>query len=181
MADEGGPGTLPPTVMIHVRWDSAGPPTQFTIGDPPLTRIDLDGQQVRLVSTGEKAVVMRPTASGAPTWVCFVASSHGPRTVNVPESDLRPVALTEPVERFTVRYLESQNQTQNPFIFSKSILCSSYWVSNPKWAELCSKVDWDLVIVDEAHHARSHRSGSRVTTTRLYRLVSELAEPDHFA
>ncbi len=50
----------------------------------------------------------------------------------------------------TVRYLESQKQTQNPFTFSKSILCSSYWVSNPKRAELCSKVDWDLVIVDEA-------------------------------
>ena len=282
--------------MIYVRWDSAGPPTQFTIGDPPLTRIDLDGQQVRLVSTGEKAVVMRPTASGAPTWVCFVASSHGPRTVNVPEADLRPVALTEPVERFkaqhigslqkyrlqevarwyrtlhlydelvslgqvgvdikphqvsvvhkvvsnyphrfllcdevglgktieagmvlkelrarggaqrvlaivppnlvgqwqfemkskfnetfsvlnsdTVRFLESQKRTENPFTFSESILCSSYWVSNPKWAELCSRVDWDLVVVDEAHHARSHRSG---TTTRLYRLVNKLAEPDYFS
>ena len=285
--------------MIYVRWDSADPPTQFAIGDPPLTRIDLNGQQVRLVSTGEKAVVMGLTASGAPTWICFVASKSGPKTVNVPESGLRPVALTEPVERFkarqigslqkyrlqevtrwyrtmhlydelvslgqvgvdikphqvsvvhkvvsnyphrfllcdevglgktieagmvlkelrarggaqrvlaivppnlvrqwqfemrskfnesfsvlnadTVRFLENQKRTENPFTFSESILCSSYWVTNPKWADLCAQVNWDLVIVDEAHHARSHRSGSRVTTTRLYRLVRRLAEPDYFA
>ena len=39
-------------------------------------------------------------------------------------------------------------------------------------------MDWDLVIVDEAHHARSHRSGE---TTRLYRLVRDLAAPGHSA
>ena len=81
----------------------------------------------------------------------------------------------------TVNHLANQGQTQNPFTFSQSILCSSHWVSNPKWADLCAQVNWDLVIVDEAHHARSHRSGSRVTTTRLYRLIRRLAEPDYFS
>lgn len=42
-------------------------------------------------------------------------------------------------------------------------------------------MDWDLVIVDEAHHARSHRNGNRVTTTQLYELVRDLAAPQHFA
>ena len=78
----------------------------------------------------------------------------------------------------TVRFLEDQKRAENPFTFSQSILCSSYWVSHPKWADLCAQVNWDMVIVDEAHHARSHRSGN---TTRLYRLVRRLAEPDYFA
>ena len=78
----------------------------------------------------------------------------------------------------TVRFLEGQGRTGNPFTYEESILCSSGWVANPKWAELCAAVDWDLVIVDEAHHARSHRSGE---TTRLYRLVRDLAAPGHSA
>ena len=81
----------------------------------------------------------------------------------------------------TVRFLRNQGQFDNPFTFSDSILCSSSWVTNATWAELCSRVNWDLVILDEAHHARSHRSGNRVTTTRLYQLVSKLAEPERFA
>ena len=93
--------------MIYVRWDSVDHPTQFAIGDPPLTRIDLTGHQVRLISTGEKAVVMGRTASTTPTWVCFVASGDGSTTLNVPESGLRPVALTEPVEQFKAQHIGS--------------------------------------------------------------------------
>ena len=284
--------------LIHVRWDSSGPPTQFAITDPPLLRVDLTGQRVRLISTGENAAVLESTLSETPAWRCFVATVGG-RTVNVPEADLRPLAVTDPIGRFkanligslqqyrlqevtrwyrilhlydelvslgqigvdikphqvsvvhkvvsnyphrfllcdevglgktieagmvlkelrarggaqrvlaivppnlvgqwhfemktkfnenfsvlntdTVRFLRNQGQFDNPFTFSESILCSSSWVANQTWAELCSRVNWDLVIVDEAHHARSHRSGNRVTTTRLYRLVSKLAEPEHFA
>ena len=284
--------------MIHVRWDSTGPPTQFAISDPPILRIDLAGQRVRLVSTGENAAVLDSTPSDTPAWRCFVATAGG-TTVNVPEADLRPLAVTDPIGRFkanligslqqyrlqevtrwyrilhlydelvslgqigvdikphqvsvvhkvvsnyphrfllcdevglgktieagmvlkelrarggaqrvlaivppnlvgqwhfemktkfnesfsvlntdTVRFLKNQGQFDNPFTFSDSILCSSSWVANPTWAELCSRVNWDLVILDEAHHARSHRSGSRVSTTRLYQLVSKLAEPERFA
>ncbi len=284
--------------MIYVRWDNDGPPSQFAIGDPPLVRVSLNGQRVRLVSTGENAAVMELTASDTPAWKCFVASDGG-RTVNVPEAGLRPVAITDPVDRFeakligsmkqyrlqevtrsyrilhlydelvslgqigvdikphqvsvvhkvisnyphrfllcdevglgktieagmvlkelrarggaqrvlaivppnlmgqwhfemkskfnesfsvlntdTVRFLENQRHSGNPFTFSESILCSSWWAANPKWADLAAEVNWDLVIVDEAHHARSRRSGNRVTTTRLHRLVRRLAAPDHFA
>ena len=81
----------------------------------------------------------------------------------------------------TVRFLENQRYSGNPFTFTESILCSSSWIANPKWAELSAKINWDLVILDEAHHARSRRSGNRVSTTRLYRLVSKLAAPDHFS
>ena len=284
--------------MIHVRWDGAGPPPQFAIGNPPLETVELQGRQVRLLSTGENAVVLQVVASDTPAWQCFVASDGG-KTVNVPEADLRPVAITDPVGRFnaniigsmrqyrlqevtrwyrvmhlydelvslghigvdikshqvavvhkvisdyphrfllcdevglgktieagmvlkelrarggaqrvlaivppnivrqwhfemkskfneffsplntdTVRYLENQGHTGNPFTSYDSVLCSSRWVADPKWAKLCAEADWDLVIVDEAHHARSHRSGSKVETTRLYRLVRDLAAPGHFA
>ena len=284
--------------MIHVRWDSSGPPSQFAITDPPILRVDLAGQRVRLISTGENAAVLDSTSSDTPAWRCFVATAGG-KTVNVPEADLRPLAVTDPIGRFkanligslqqyrlqevtrwyrilnlydelvslgqigvdikphqvsvvhkvvsnyphrfllcdevglgktieagmvlkelrarggaqrvlaivppnlvgqwhfemktkfnesfsvlntdTVRFLQNQGQFENPFTFSDSILCSSSWVANPTWAELCSRVNWDLVILDEAHHARSRRSGNRVSTTRLYQLVSKLAEPERFA
>ena len=284
--------------MIEVRWDSPGPPTQFVNTDPPLLRVDLAGQRVRLDSTGENAAVLESTPSDTPAWRCFVATAGG-KTVNLPEADLRPLAVTDPIGRFkanligslqkyrlqevtrwyrilhlydelvslgqigvdikpyqvsvvhkvvsnyphrfllcdevglgktieagmvlkelrarggaqrvlaivppnlvgqwhfemktkfnesfsvlntdTVRFLQNQGQVDNPFTFSDSILCSSSWVGNPTWAELCSRVNWDLVILDEAHHARSHRSGNRVNTTRLYRLVSKLAETERFA
>ena len=81
----------------------------------------------------------------------------------------------------TVRSLENQGHTGNPFTSSESILCSSGWVTGPEWANLCAMVDWDLVIVDEAHHARSRRSGISVETTRLYRLVRALAAPGYSA
>ena len=285
--------------MIYVRWDSDGPPTRFAVDAPPLSRVDLTNQRVRLVSTDQIAVANKLTASETPTWECLVLTGDVPTTNNVPEAGLRPVAVTDPVERFktqrigplqkyrlqevtrwyrtmhlydelvslgqvgvdikphqvsvvhkvvsnyphrfllcdevglgktieagmalkelrarggaqrvlaivppnlmrqwhfemkskfnesfsvlntaTVNHLANQGQTQNPFTFSQSILCSSHWVANPKWADLCAQVNWDMVIVDEAHHARSRRSGSRVTTTRLYRLVRRLAEPDYFA
>ena len=79
----------------------------------------------------------------------------------------------------TVRHLEGQGYVGNPFIhpdYSDSVLCSSRWVATPERASLCVQVDWDLVIVDEAHHARSHPDGS---TTRLYRLVRDLAPSEH--
>ncbi len=78
----------------------------------------------------------------------------------------------------TVKYLKNQGFDGNPFTFKKSILCSSGWIANERWAKLCTTVDWDLIIMDEAHHARKHRSGD---TTRLYRLVRDLAAPSHAA
>ena len=39
-------------------------------------------------------------------------------------------------------------------------------------------MDWDLVIVDEAHHARMHDNGR---TTRLYDIVHDLALANHAA
>ena len=78
----------------------------------------------------------------------------------------------------TVRFLNNQGYTGNPFAHSEyhRVLCSTRWVANPKWAKLCAEVDWDFVIVDEAHHARSHPDGNK---TNLYDLVHNLALSEH--
>ncbi len=78
----------------------------------------------------------------------------------------------------TVRYLNNQGFVGNPFAHPDydSVLCSANWAVGNETARLCTEVDWDLVIIDEAHHARSHPDGS---TTRLYRLVRDLAPAEH--
>jgi len=81
----------------------------------------------------------------------------------------------------TVQYLRTQGHDGNPFAHFDSVLVSADWVSNKKWAHLAVQVDWDMVVVDEAHHARLRRWGNKTQTTQLYNLVSRLAAPSHFA
>jgi SNF2 family DNA or RNA helicase len=81
----------------------------------------------------------------------------------------------------TVQYLRTQGHDGNPFSQFDSVLVSADWVSTKKWADLAVQVDWDMVIVDEAHHARRQRWGNRTQTTQLYDLVNGLASSDHFA
>ena len=278
--------------MVHVRWDAEGCPSQFAAANPPLLRVDLTGQEVSVQSTGASAVAMEPAGSSTPAWRCFVAAAGGSQNRNIPEADLRPIPVNNPIERFhksligslkqyrlqeatrwyrglhlydelvslgqvgvdikphqvsvvhkvisnyphrfllcdevglgktieagmalkelrarggsrrvlviappnlvrqwqfemkskfnepfsilntaTVKYMETQGKTGNPFTYADNIICSAAWVANRRWAAQCAVVDWDLVIVDEAHHAHNE-------STQLYRLVRDLAEPEHFA
>ena len=77
-----------------------------------------------------------------------------------------------------VRFEENEGKTGNPFARHDSVICSSSWVTRKEWAELCVEADWDLIIVDEAHHVRMHEDGQ---TTRLYDLVNDLATPNNAA
>lgn len=82
----------------------------------------------------------------------------------------------------TVRHLrKSEGYTANPFLRYDSIIVSEAWVTSGERPEEVRQVDWDMIIVDEAHHVRSTRHGNRVMTTRLYRLVRDLADPFHAA
>ena len=72
----------------------------------------------------------------------------------------------------TVNYIRNEGFVGNPFTYSENVICSSTWVSRKDWATLCKDVAWDLIIVDEAHHARMHEDGR---TTQLYDIVHELA------
>ena len=279
---------------IIIRWDDAvDNPTQFATSEV-LERVDLNGKVAQRRSSGETASVIRPAGGATPTWRCqVILANGGVITTNVPEEDLRPLPVTDPVERFqdgeigslqkyrlqevtrwyrvqhlhndlvslgqaqvdikphqvsvvhqvisnyphrfllcdevglgktieagmilkelrarepdlrvlaivppnlvgqwqfemkskfnesfavlntqTVRHLSNQGYAGNPFAhpdYSDSVLCSSSWVVRDEIAQLCAEVDWDLIIIDEAHHARSHPDGS---ATRLYRLVRDLS------
>ena len=94
--------------MIYVRWDEDVPPPQFALPDPPLSRVVLQHELVQRRSTGEGAVVRAPAASGTPLWKCVVTNGGG--TFNVPEADLRPVAVTDPVGRFKAGLVGSLQQ-----------------------------------------------------------------------
>ena len=274
---------------ISVRWDAGDNARQFSADDPPLKRVELAQKRCKRRSTDETVVAMAPISTGAPIWMCM-RQTKGFASINIPESDLRPIPITEPVERVendmigslkkyrlrevtqwylwqhhnndlvslgnvrvdikehqvgvvhkvvsnyphrfllcdevglgktieagmalkelrirggaqraliivppnlarqwqfemktkfneifailntdTVRYEENRGEIGNPFARHDSVICSSSWVSRGDWADLCAEADWDLIIVDEAHHVRMHEDGR---TTLLYNLVNELA------
>jgi superfamily II DNA or RNA helicase len=82
----------------------------------------------------------------------------------------------------TVRYLRStQGLDGNPFERHANVIVSSSWIAMDEWARLATEVDWDVVIVDEAHHARVRRSGNRTQETRLYKVVRQLVSPEAFS
>ncbi len=82
----------------------------------------------------------------------------------------------------TVKYLRAtQGVDGNPFEVYDSVIVSSSWVATPRWAQLAAETSWDMVIVDEAHHARVRTSGNKREETRLYKAVRQLASPDAFS
>lgn len=82
----------------------------------------------------------------------------------------------------TVKYLQStQSIETNPFEVYDSVIVSSAWITTPKWAKLAEESPWDMVILDEAHHARVRGSGRSRRETRLYKTVRSLASPDAFS
>lgn len=79
----------------------------------------------------------------------------------------------------TIRYLQD-NGVAEPWMHSDSIIASHGWASwSPERRKSITDVPWDMVIVDEAHHARERRQGNRAYRTLLFRLVAELvARPE---
>lgn len=77
----------------------------------------------------------------------------------------------------TIAHLKNTG-AKNPWTSHESIITSHTWAS---WTEdrrnEITSVPWDMVIVDEAHHARAQRHGSSTSYTNLYRLVRDLVAP----
>ena len=69
----------------------------------------MQGQQIRLVETGEHAVVLQAASSDAPAWLCLRRQRRR-KNVNVPEAALRPVPVTDPVQRFQAGLIGSIQQ-----------------------------------------------------------------------
>lgn len=85
------------------------------------------------------------------------------------------------INRATVKFLQAQANDANPFEVYDSVIVSSAWITTPKWAKLAAETPWDMVIVDEAHHARVRGRGRSGRETRLYKTVRSLAAPDAFS
>jgi len=82
----------------------------------------------------------------------------------------------------TVKYLRSaEGFDGNPFQRYDSVIVSSKWISTPRWAKFAAEVPWDMIIVDEAHHARVRGKGRSRRETRLYKAVKQLVAPDVFS
>ena len=81
--------------------------------------------------------------------------------------------------RQTVEYLQNQG-IESPWEHNNLIITSHTWASRKDIQEQVTKVNWDIVIVDEAHHARRQQFGNKIQITNLYRLVEELvARPEN--
>ncbi len=82
------------------------------------------------------------------------------------------------INSVTVKFLENEG-VENPWTHRESVISSHTWSS---WTEQrrdeIARTDWDLIIVDEAHHARKQQDGSR---TNLYRLVNDLTARPEFS
>ncbi|MGH4015562.1 MAG: AAA family ATPase [Pseudonocardiaceae bacterium] len=82
----------------------------------------------------------------------------------------------------TVKYLQATHGIHgNPFEVYDSVIVSSSWIAQPRWAQLASETSWDVVILDEAHHVRVRVSGAKREETRLYKVVRQLASPEAFS
>ncbi|MDP9475991.1 MAG: SNF2-related protein [Actinomycetota bacterium] len=79
-------------------------------------------------------------------------------------------------DRDSVKFLK-QSSDQNVWTRNDSIITSDgYATHTDERMEEIASVDWDVVIIDEAHHARVYHSGSSSRKNRLYRLAEHLAD-----
>jgi hypothetical protein len=81
--------------------------------------------------------------------------------------------------KLTTAYLENMHPGENVWTLENNVIVSSTYAAwDPKRREDIALADWDLVIIDEAHHARRTYEGrSRYTDTNLYRLAGGHGNP----
>ncbi|KJV25885.1 RNA polymerase-associated protein RapA [Pantoea sp. SM3] len=98
----------------------------------------------------------------------------------VPET-LQHQWLVEMLRRFNLRfalfdddrYTEAQHDSDNAFETEQLIICSLDFVRrNKQRLELLAEADWDLLVVDEAHHL----AWSEEAPSREYQVIEQLAE-----
>lgn len=82
--------------------------------------------------------------------------------------------------RATVSYLEAAHPGENVWTLNDNIIASAPFAAydEERRAEI-ARAGWDMVILDEAHHARRTWQGAnRYTETNIYKLASLLADPE---
>lgn len=85
--------------------------------------------------------------------------------------------------RSTLDYLRANHPGENVWTVSDNVIASTNFAAHDEdRRQEIVLAGWDLVVIDEAHHARRQWEGeSRYTETNLYRLAAELADPDRSA
>lgn len=98
----------------------------------------------------------------------------------VPET-LQHQWLVEMLRRFNLRfalfddarYTEAQLDSENPFDTEQLVICSLDFVRrNKKRLEYMAEADWDMLVVDEAHHLAWNDG----VPSREYQVIEQLAE-----
>lgn len=81
--------------------------------------------------------------------------------------------------RDTIAFLQSKHPGENVWTVEDNVLASSsYVVADEQRMRDIALAGWDLVVIDEAHHARRQmQSETKRTQTRLYKLAEQLADP----
>ena len=75
-------------------------------------------------------------------------------------------------------YYKSTNVLQNPFYYDNLIICSLQFARRKKYIDLLSKISWDIVVFDEAHHLRRYlvnATTGRYRETLNYELARNLS------
>ena len=75
-------------------------------------------------------------------------------------------------------YYKSGDLLRNPFYYDNLIICSLQFARSRKYIELLSRISWDIVIFDEAHHLRRYlinATTGRYRETLNYELARNLS------
>jgi SNF2 family DNA or RNA helicase len=82
--------------------------------------------------------------------------------------------------RNTLQVLRDKGE-QSPWSATDSVIASHAWASwDERRRRQIAAVDWDLIVVDEAHHARAQKFGNSIRRTNLFRLVDSLIADRNF-
>lgn len=82
--------------------------------------------------------------------------------------------------RDSMAFVRNERPGENPWAVKDLVICStSYAARDPDRRHEIARAGWDMVIVDEAHHARrTYQGPNRSSPTNLYGLVDEISDPD---
>ena len=80
----------------------------------------------------------------------------------------------------TISYLAGKHPNENVWTLEDNVIASSTFAAwDETRREEIALAGWDLIVIDEAHHARRTWQGrSRYSDTNLFRLASRLADPE---
>jgi superfamily II DNA or RNA helicase len=82
--------------------------------------------------------------------------------------------------RSSIDWLQAENPGENVWALRDNVICStSFAAYNEDRRREIALAGWDMIVIDEAHHARRRWEGeNKHSDTNLYKLAEMLADPD---